>query len=413
MEEQVSASSAETISIQEAQALLQQIESENMRVLGSRLSPVRESAMQSLRKILYLADDMGREKIKLEGLEQRYKSIVENSRKTVVSSLRREASTELELPNSVNDAKKFKEKFEAMMSRFGEVTGSHSKVLNNFMKKYSNQIKEEFEELQKLLSETKNVLSEFEQRRSPTIKCSNLLNTCVQKTSSIKAGESQLAILERQISEGEQDLEKTKAEVAALKSSADFSRAAAVVENMKELENRESELRDQMRDLFLHVSRAFTKYSYGVSKETERRLHLMSSESWQLLYEPEISPYLSLLVEIRKSINSGKIQVKDSDKMVHYLDLILHSLPENQKRAQELKQKANAMRLQDSELVRISNELEEKIVHQEEYITKARQEQERQKRENAEKRAELDTLLAEAGDILVSIAGKRYSLSFG
>src|SRR5688500_16809968 len=121
-----------SLSIQEAQALLQEIETSNIRALSSRLAPVKSSAERSLKAIGTLASEMEHEKIKLEGLEQRFKSLVENSRKAVIGTLKREALVEFELPESVNDARKFREKFEALMKRFGEVTGSHSKILNNF-----------------------------------------------------------------------------------------------------------------------------------------------------------------------------------------------------------------------------------------------------------------------------------------
>jgi hypothetical protein len=115
----VSAPAAGALSIQQAQELLRQIESARAKELAARLMQVKESAAQSLRIIDKIAGDMEREKIKLEGLEQRFKSVVEHSRRTVVASLRREASSELPLPQSANDARKFKERFETMMKRFG------------------------------------------------------------------------------------------------------------------------------------------------------------------------------------------------------------------------------------------------------------------------------------------------------
>src|ERR671932_261972 len=132
----------ETLSVQQARDLLQSLESQRIKELSTRLAGVKESATQSLRVINALANEMEREKIKFEGLEHRLKSVVENAKKTVVLSLKRESSFELMVPQSLNDAKKFKERFEAIMKRFGEVSGSHSKVLNAFMKKYSDKMKQ-------------------------------------------------------------------------------------------------------------------------------------------------------------------------------------------------------------------------------------------------------------------------------
>ncbi len=400
------------LSLEEALSLLQQIESKNVQALSSRLSPVKASAAQSLKVIGELANEMEREKIKLEGLEQRYKSVVENSRKTIVTSLKREAAVSLELPQSVNDAKKFKEKFEAMMNRIGEVTGSHSKMLNNFMKKQANKMKEEFEALQKLQSETKTIISEYEQSRLPVIKCSNLLNTASQKASSIALGEDSSRTLEKVISETEQEIGSIKSELDSLMASSEFEKAEDAAKEISEVEKLRDALHDHTLELFSHAARAFTKYSYGITKETERRLQVMSLEPWKILYERDISLYSSLLFEVRKSVGSGNIQLKDSDRMVHYLDTILESLPDLQKRARTLEEKLNQLQEQDSGLVARSNALQEKISMRSEQLERSRQELELQKRQTGEKKTEVDMALKEAADVLHDLTGQQYSLKY-
>jgi len=408
----ISAPPAGALSIQEAQALLQQIESANVRSLAARLSPIKESAAQSLKTIEQLANEMEHEKIKLEGLEQRHKSVVENSRKTIVTSLRREASVALDLPQSVNDAKKFKEKFEAMMNRFGEVSGSHRKVLNTFMKKNANRMKDEFERLQRLLSDAKSVISEFDQKRIPLVKCGNFLNTAAQKASTIKSGENYLRDAETQISQIEEELATTNAEFAALKNSPEFDRAAAVAERRSKVKDQQQVLHNQIHELFSHVSRAFTKYSYGLTKETEARLNLMSSEPWRILDESDTSPYSSLLFEVRKSVQSGKIQLKDSDKTIHYFDIILQSLPDFQEKAKSLKSDLESLAREDSTLVSKTSELEERILQRNEEIIKNRHDEELQRRQNEERKQEVALLLREAEGIMFDLANQRYSLHY-
>jgi chromosome segregation ATPase len=403
---------AGALSIQQAQDLLRSIESARVHELATRLVPLKESASQSLRIIKGLANDMEHEKIKLEGSEQKFKSVAENARRTVVSTLKREASTELILPQSANDAKKFKERFEAMMNRFGEVSGSHSKVLNAFMKKRASKMKDEFEALTKLLNETRAAISDFEQKRAPIVKCNGILNTASQKTSSIRSAETSVQNTENEIVRIGSELEGLKSEVGALSASPEFEQARAVAQKVDEAERQEEKFHAQLTDLFSHVSRAFTKYSYGLTKETESRLQMMSDEPLKMLYESDVSPYSSLLLEIRKSIDSGKIQLKDSDKILHYLDVILNSVPELQGRAQALKAERDSLRRIDSGLVDKAGELEERVAQHEEELARSRQNVEQLKRQIAEKSGEVDALLKEAGGILADLAGQKYSLEY-
>ena len=408
----VATPATETLSIEQAQDLLQRLESAKVKELSASLVRIKESAVESLTAIDGLAKDMDRENIKLEGLEQKLKSVVEHSKRTVVLSLKREASLELPFPQSANDAKKFKERFENMMKRFGEVSGSHSKVLNAFMKKHSGKMKEEFEFLTKLLNETRAIISEFDRNREPIVICSNMLNTALQKVSSIKLAESSAKNIEREIEDIERELKKLEGELAALSASKEYGQASISVRDKAEAEKKQEEFHTKIRDLFSHLSRAFTKYSYGITKDTERRLKIMSDEPWQILYEKNVVPYSSLLLEIRRSIDNGQIQLKDSDKALQYIDTILETLPELQYKAQTIKTEIDSYLQLNIEIVYKVKGLQQKIIEQTEELTSSRQDLEQQSRQAKDKKEEVDDILRRAGDILAQLTGQKYSLRY-
>jgi Skp family chaperone for outer membrane proteins len=403
---------SDTLSIQQAQDLLQSLESAKVKELSASLARIKESTVESLKFIDTLAKDMDRENIKLEGLEQRLKSVVEHSKRTVVSSLKREASLELPFPQSANDAKKFKERFENMMKRFGEVSGSHSKVLNSFMKKHSGKMKEEFEFLTKLLNETRAIISEFDRNREPIIRCGNILNTALQKVSSIKLAESSAKNIDKEIEDIESELKKLESELAALSGSKEYEQASISMRDIAEAEKKQEQFHAKIRDLFSHLSRAFTKYSYGITKETERRLKTMSDEPWQILYEKNVTPYSSLLLEIRRSIDIGQIQLKDSDKVLQYIDTILESLPDLQHKAQTIKTEIDSFRQLNIEIAYKVKGLEQKIIQHTEELARSRQDLEQQRRQAKDKTEEVDAILRRAGEILAELTGQKYSLRY-
>jgi ABC-type Fe3+-citrate transport system substrate-binding protein len=405
-------SATDTLSIQQAQDLLQRLESAKVKELSASLAHIKESAVESLKVIDALAKDMDRENIKLEDVEQRLKSVVEHSKRTVVSSLKREASVELPFPQSANDAKKFKERFESMMKRFGEVSGSHSKVLNTFMKKHSGKMKEEFEFLTKLLNETRAIISEFDRNREPIIRCGNMLNTALQKVSSIKLAEASARNIEREIENVERELKKLESELAALSASKEYEQASISMREIAEAEKKQEEFHAKIRDLFSHLSRAFTKYSYGITKETERRLKTMSDEPWQIMYEKDVMPYSSLLLEIRRSIDSGQIQLKDSDKALQYINTILEILPDLQQKAQTIKTEIDSFQQLNIEIVYRVKGLEQQLMQHTEELARSRQELEQQRRQAKEKTEEVNAILRKAADILVELTGQKYSLRY-
>ena len=400
------------LSIRQAQDLLESLESVKVKELCSALTRIKESAVRSLKVIDTLAKDMDRENIKLEGLELRLKSVVEHSKRTVVSSLKREASSELPFPQTANDARKFKERFENMMKRFGEVSGSHSKVLNAFMKKHSGKMKEEFEQLTKLLNETRELIADFDRDREPINRCKNMLNTALQKISSIKLADSSEKKIENDIRDIERELKRLKTELDAMSGSQEYEQASISLQKVTEAKKKQEEFHAKIKDLFSHLSRAFTKYSYGITKETERRLKTLSDQPWEILYDDNVSPYYSLLQEIRRSIISGQIQLKDSDKILQYSDVILKSLPDLQRNAQRIQTEIDSFQEEDAEVVYKVKGLEHQIMQHSEGLARSRLELEQQTRHLKDKTEEVNTILNQPSEILAELTGRKYHLAY-
>jgi methyl-accepting chemotaxis protein len=400
------------LSIRQAQDLLESLESVKVKELCSALTRIKDSAVRSLKVIDTLANDMDREKIKLEELELRLKSVVEHSKRTVVSSLKREASSELPFPQTANDAKKFKERFENMMKRFGEVSGSHSKVLNAFMKKHSGKMREEFEQLTKLLNETRKLTADFDRDLEPINRCENILNTALQKASSIKLAESSAKKIGNDIRDIESEMKRLKTELDALSSSYEYEQASVSLQKVAEAKKKQEDFHSKIKDLFSHLSRAFTKYSYGITKETERRLKTMSDQPWEILYQDNVSPYSSLLEEIRKSIISGQIQLKDSDKVLQYSDIILKSLPDLQRNAQTIQTEIDSFRVVNAEVVYKVKGLEHQIMQHSEGLARSRLELEQEMRHLKDKTEEVNAILNQAGEILAELTGRKYYLAY-
>ena len=411
-EQSIPVPTTDRLSIRQAQDLLESLESVKVKELCSALTRIKESAVRSLKVIDTLANDMDREKIKLEGLELRLKSVVEHSKRTVVSSLKREASSELPVPQTANDAKKFKERFENMMKRFGEVSGSHSKVLNAFMKKHSGKMREEFEQLTKLLNETRKLIADFDHDLEPINRCENILNTALQKASSIKLAESSAKKIGNDIREIESEMKRIKTELDALVSSHEYEQASVSLQKVAEAKKKQEDFHSKIKDLFSHLSRAFTKYSYGITKETERRLKTMSDQPWEILYQDNVSPYSSLLQEIRKSIISGQIQLKDSDKVLQYSDIILKSLPDLQRNAQTIQTEIDSFQEVNAEVVYKVKGLEHQLMQHSEGLARSRLELEQEMRHLKDKTEEVNAILNQAGEILAELTGRKYYLAY-
>jgi small-conductance mechanosensitive channel len=112
-----------------------------------------------------------------------------------------------------------------------------------------------------------------------------------------------------------------------LENSAEFHEAARIGKEIKQVEHEELEAQKQLLDLFSPISRAFTKYSYGITKQTSERLKVLAEEPWNIFSETEIAPYLDILTEIQKALSNEKIHLKDATKVERHLDNLIKTLP--------------------------------------------------------------------------------------
>jgi hypothetical protein len=402
--------SRDSLAISVALVLLQHTELEKVKGLVQELSPIKKSVRDSLESIAKIADNLEHENIKLE--ELRFKSIVENSKRTVVASLKREASSDLPLLESMQDIKKFNYRLESIMNRFGEVSNSHNRVMNIFMKKYAGKLKSEFETLSSLLEDTKSVMAEFEEENAAIMKCIDVLNLLSQKVALMKTYKNRIENVHKEIEILKSKLDQSKIQLSSLENSVHFKESCHNIEKIDTLKKEEQELHKHMLDLYSHVSRAFTRYSYGMTKDTISRLKVLADEPWKIFDNHEdISLYTSLLTEIQKAITSSNIKLKDSQKVLYYMDLIIRSVPKYQHETKAIKLKLKLLQeSKDGLVVNKAKELRENINYYNSTLDDLKQSSDDMRKQLTENNSECGILVKRIEDCIFEITGKKYSL---
>jgi DNA repair ATPase RecN len=219
------------LTILKALDLLEKIENEKVDDMSRNLIPIRESLENILLSIGRLAEEMEAEKVKVE--EEKFKPTVESSRKILVSSLKKEVSSDIPTPTSISEAKKFQESLQSLMERFGDVSGSHSKLLTTFMKKHTGKIKGEFDTISSLEKRTNKIMEYFEEDRRPVADCITVLTRTSQMVDSVRQQENELQRLEDEISRLEAEAQDLARKLDNLERSSDFESASKTVEEIK------------------------------------------------------------------------------------------------------------------------------------------------------------------------------------
>jgi len=414
------------ITVSNALDLLEKMENEKVGDMSRSLIPIRQSLENSLLSVGRLAEEMENEKVKVE--EEKFKPSVESSRKILVSSLKKEVSSDFPTPISISEAKKFQERLQSLMERFGDVSGSHSKVLTTFMKKHTGKIKGEFDTISSLEKRTKKIMEYFEEDRLPIADCIKVLTKTSQMVDSVRRQEGELQKVKDEISRLEAEAEDLARKLDDVERSSDFESASKTLQDIKLAQYEEKEFHKYLGDLFSPVSRSLAKYSYGTSKSTSSRLQILMKTPWKIFEQSkeekmdfgqsyefqtgDLDSYKSLLAEVYKAVSTEKITLKDSGKTVKHFEHIVESLPSLGNRSKIISDKLKSLEnKKDNSVISISEDLRMKLRNTKVALDNHRLYLERLENEINDKRNnQVRSMVTECEECLSTVTGRKFVL---
>ncbi|MGH9977527.1 MAG: hypothetical protein ACRD8Z_17090, partial [Nitrososphaeraceae archaeon] len=195
--------SGKAISIEDAANRLRRIEGQKTAELVQQLSPIRDSAQATLQSIVQLAAELQNEEIKVE--DQRFESAVENARSTVITSILKDANSSFPEIATYSDVIKFKDHLESLTNRLGQLTGSHSKLFNVFLKKYADKFRSEFADFTNLNKKTSKLIKNYDLDLEDTNSCSQKIADLSNNLSFLNYSKERIATMAGEVMELEKD----------------------------------------------------------------------------------------------------------------------------------------------------------------------------------------------------------------
>jgi uncharacterized protein (DUF1499 family) len=306
--------------------LLEIIESEKKvfeKDLSSNLEPIRNSVLDSLDHLRKDADELEEQEIKVENPQ--FESLINTSKRILITSIKKESFIESSEIKNYEDAVKFKNNLELLINRFKQVGDSHNRILNEFMRKQVNKLKNEFDNLSSLLKEVTKLLSTKESEINKCIACKEDLILLKEKLSERNDKQDRLSELMEERQTVEKNIETGNKEYEDFQKSEEFLNTSNILEEINDKKNEIEIFEKNMINRVSNLSRPITKFSYLASKETQGRLATILNEPLEIFNDS--SQYLQLFNELKKQIVEKSIQIKDPEKTIHQIDEIINSVP--------------------------------------------------------------------------------------
>ena len=221
----------------------------------------------------------------------------------------------------------FKETIISSIDRFGEVTRSHSTIINNFMKKHANNLRSELKKITENSEKINEYYMDILKDKEIIDECKNNLIDIINKRTEINNSSSIIDSINQNIKEKEEENSLKEKEIKQLQALPSYNKSLDHLKEMERLEKSKEELIQNIIETSSQLSKAAHKYSYGTSKGTKEIINTIIKDPIKIINETDILPYLEFLNNLKESINTNKILLKDSTKVIQYCDKMIKILP--------------------------------------------------------------------------------------
>lgn len=388
--------------------ILQRYIGEKVKQLSRRIEPLYHESLQHMNNIENIALDLEVAKIDVE--ERSFESLLINAKRMVISSIKKEISSFPEVPKSFQDIKEFHQHLDSMVHRFSELSSSHKKVFNFFIRKYAERLENEFKNISSVSHECKREIYLYEDQLNFLNSSLDGLNVIADKKEMIRSMESLLGDKQHSIDDLRSNIKKVESEINSILNSEKYHNAQQTKQMQTLVEKEKKEFHRELVNSFSKVSRAFNKYSYGMNKSVIHKIQVMTEKPWEI-FSQDIASYGDLIRDVKTSMVKRKINVKDSDKILAYIDNILDSLDEFKNREVNLDKKLHTLQ-NNPDLSIFSNirELKEKKSYLSQELLSKETSQRELQTDLEKNKKEIQDLRKPIEKCLLELTGKHYSL---
>lgn len=356
------------------------------------LEPERKSVVNCLESLRHAADELEEQKIKVEN--PRFEPLINNSKRILISSIKKESFIGSSEIDSYEDAVSFKNNLELLVNRFGQVGESHNRILNEFMRKQLHKLKNEFENLSLLLKDVTKIISANESRINKIAECTNNLILLGEKIDERNDKRQKLLELSEEKENIDKNFDANKRQYEDFQKSKQFQNITDTLQRIKDKKDEIQRFEDNIISKFSGLSRPITKYSYLASKQTQQRLTILQNKPLDIFKDEH--EFTQLFTDLRKHVLEEKIQIKDPEKTIHLIDEIINSMD-------TLSTKLKKMRQEQKQL---ESSVNSQNVRQMENIKAKREMYEKNSSENVSKIEETKNMICELDSIIEGLKKK-------
>jgi hypothetical protein len=319
-----------TVLLEEIPRVLQEVESPHITKAINTAKSIREEVEANKKKIHTLILQLESDDLKLDDIDKNLMIIVKRGKNSIVSIIKKETSSNLTNVTKYDQVISLNIEVSQVLKRIGDVLGLNSRLIHIFAKKYADNLKEEIakmaanrNQLQAAIDFVENLKVNCKKIIDTSEKISKERNEILQKTDRVSEINLEIEILKNSIA----SLEK---QILDLRSMKEHAMYLEIKNKIESLSSEKREIKNIMDLQFAKISRPLGKYSYisSFEKPVKKMMHELVSDPYEVVSSQNKGTIIQILEAVAKSVSSGSISVKDTDKALEQINETISRLDE-------------------------------------------------------------------------------------
>jgi hypothetical protein len=326
----ISAETLKEISLEDIPGTLQKIEAPQTAEAVEIAKTTKKEVEMHRKKILDLILHLESDGLKLDDVDKNLSVIVKRGKSAIVSTIKKETRSILTSATKYDQAVLLNLEISQMLKKMGDVLGQNSRIIHIFAKKYADNLKEEIAKVAKSRNQLQSSINAIEHFRAEvkitedlSQKISEQRIVIVQKTERLSEVESETRSLKDTIA----SLEK---QIHEMKSSESHTKFLDIKNKIDSMSSEKSYVKNAIDFQFSKISRPLGRYSYISSFEKPVRMMMdeLLANPYEVISQNNKDSIVHILEAVEKSVISGSISVKDSEKSIEQVQETISKLDE-------------------------------------------------------------------------------------
>lgn len=322
--------SEKTISLEDIPSLLHDIETPQISETISIAKSTKDEVEAYRKKIRDLIFHLESDDLKLDDVDRNLGVIVKRGKDAIVSTIKKETLTNLTNATKYDQAVALNLEISQMLKKIGDVLGLNSRIIHIFAKKYADNLKDEIAKVAKSRNQLQSSINIVENLRASSKnimelgqEISEYRNTIAQKNERISQIESEIHTLKGTITSLERQIHD-------LKSSSGHAKFLEIKHRVDSMSSEKSEVKHIIDLQFSKISRPLGRYSYisSFEKPVRKMMDELVANPYDVISSQNKTAITQILEAVEKSVISGSISVKDTDKSLEQIQETISRLDE-------------------------------------------------------------------------------------